>query len=173
MRLRICLKINYSKKILSKVKKPLGFEAFDNSIHFLESFDRVSEEGYIPTNEDIFRSVHVPMGIKETTFDFVSMKFKYVFYDCPTEKTKYLQCFSDINLLIYCSDADICEEEDKFEEDIKYFTDIINSKLFQHSNILLLFKKRDGDVNRMKNDSPESEQEKEEKFSIYLSKLFF
>jgi len=159
------------KNILSKIKKPLGFELFDNYLYFLESFGRISEEGYIPNDEEIFRALHVPTGVMETTIDFVSMKFKYIFYDCPIERTRYIQCFSDINLLIFCSDIAIYDGLDKFDNEVKYFTDIINSKIFHQANILLLFKKRDSFLNKTK--PVESDLEEEEKISLYLSKLYF
>jgi hypothetical protein len=163
------------KIILQKLS---GFQLVDNAVYFLQAFQRISEEDYIPTNEDIFRITHTPnKGVMETTFDFVSMKFKYIYYDSgnlKNEKMKYLQCFSDIKLLIYISDLSIYDDIDKLLADVKNFSDAINSKYFQKTPVLLLFKKWDSStVNQSSEDSKVKTPLSDFIEREYLSKLFF
>jgi len=159
------------KIILQKLS---AFQLVDNAVYFLQAFDRITEEDYIPSNEDIFRIPHVPnKGVMETTFDYVSMNFKYIYYDSGNQnndRMKYLQCFSDINLLIYCSDLSIYDDVEKLLADVKNFSDAINSRWFKNTPVLLLFKKWESNPStENKVQTPLSDFIERE----YLTKLFF
>lgn len=55
------------------------YQLNDSASYYLNSLDRVSQPGYIPTQDDVLRTRVKTTGIVETHFTYKDLHFKYNF----------------------------------------------------------------------------------------------
>jgi hypothetical protein len=134
--------------------------------------DRIADENYIPTEQDVLRSRAKTTGIIETEFTVEKTKFRMVDVGGQrSERKKYvsynnkiyfyintlffffyrwMHCFQDVTAVIFCvamSEYDLKLYEDestnRMHESIKLFKEICNSKWFVDTSMILFLNKRD------------------------------
>ena len=71
-------------------------------ISYFNSLDRMSTNGYMPTDQDILRSRVKTTGITETTFRVAELTYKL--FDVGgqrSERKKWIHCFENVTALVF------------------------------------------------------------------------
>jgi guanine nucleotide-binding protein G(i) subunit alpha len=127
------------------------FQLLDNTQYFIENLKRVTEKGYLPTDEDIIRSRAATTGIIQTIFSLQSQKLILVDVGGQrSERKKWIHCFDNVTAVLFCvaiSAFDLTLYEDnitnRMHEALKLFHEICTSKWFTTSSIVLFLNKSD------------------------------
>lgn len=128
------------------------YQLTDSAKYYLDDVDRIHEDGYIPTLQDILR-VRVPTtGIIEYPFDLDSIIFRMVDVGGQrSERRKWIHCFENVTsimFLVALSEYDQVlvesdNEENRMEESKALFRTIITYPWFQNSSVILFLNKKD------------------------------
>jgi len=125
------------------------FQMNDTAHYFFEEVDRLSENDYCPTIDDILRVRVRTTGVQEASFKFSEVTFRVIDVGGQrSERRKWIHCFDSVTAVIFCaslSDYDQSLRENKivnrFDETIALFDDIYN--YFTNAAILLFLNKTD------------------------------
>uniref|UniRef100_A0A3P8ZR95 Guanine nucleotide-binding protein subunit alpha n=1 Tax=Esox lucius TaxID=8010 RepID=A0A3P8ZR95_ESOLU len=149
------------------------YQLSDSTKYYLTDIDRVTAEGYVPTQQDVLR-VRVPTtGIIEYPFDLENCIFRYrhgtAARDCcrsaspaaglfamvdvggqRSERRKWIHCFENVTsimFLVALSEYDQVlvesDNENRMEESKALFRTIITYPWFQNSSVILFLNKKD------------------------------
>ncbi len=123
----------------------------DSAAYFFDEIDRIGKLGYTPNAEDILKARSKTTGINE--FDFKSGVMHIRMLDVAgqrSERRKWIHCFENVTTIIYCvalSEYDQClaeeENQNRLFESFQLFDDIVNSRWFFNSTIVLFLNKID------------------------------
>uniref|UniRef100_A0AAY4AZB9 Adenylate cyclase-inhibiting G alpha protein n=1 Tax=Denticeps clupeoides TaxID=299321 RepID=A0AAY4AZB9_9TELE len=121
------------------------YQLNDSASYYLNDLDRISQQSYIPTQQDVLRTRVKTTGIVETHFTFKELYFKM--FDVGgqrSERKKWIHCFEGVTAIIFCvalSDYDLVlaedEEMNRMLESMKLFDSICNNKWFTDTSIIL------------------------------------
>jgi len=127
------------------------FQLPDSASYFFENLDRISSEGYIPSEQDVLRSRIRTTGITESSFAIEGNKFKL--FDVGgqrNERKKWIHCFESVTAVLFVGvlseyDLKLFEDEkmNRMEETLNLFDEICNSRWFHDTAIILFLNKRD------------------------------
>ncbi|TRY62764.1 hypothetical protein TCAL_11259 [Tigriopus californicus] len=127
------------------------YQLNDSAAYFLDALDRISDEDYIPTEDDILRTRVKTTTISEMTFVFKNMLF--CMYDVGgqrTERRKWIHCFDNVTSVFFLaaiSGYDQTLEEDpttnRLKESIRLFESICNNRWFEETSMVLFLNKVD------------------------------
>eukprot|EP01125_Pyxidicula_operculata_P009997 TRINITY_DN3289_c0_g1_i4.p2 TRINITY_DN3289_c0_g1~~TRINITY_DN3289_c0_g1_i4.p2 ORF type:complete len:347 (+),score=69.14 TRINITY_DN3289_c0_g1_i4:1294-2334(+) len=128
------------------------FTLEDGTEHLLSKVQRLVEDDYVPTDEDIVRARVKTTGVYETTFDHDGSK--YILIDVGgqrSERKKWIHCFEGVTTILFCvalSEFDLFLYEDstvnRMNESLKLFHEVCRSKWFANvTNIFLFLNKSD------------------------------
>jgi len=127
------------------------YQLTDSAKYYLDSIDRIQEDDYLPTLQDILR-VRVPTtGIIEYPFDLDSIIFRMVDVGGQrSERRKWIHCFENVTsimFLVALSEYDQVlvesDNENRMEESKALFRTIITYPWFQNSSVILFLNKKD------------------------------
>lgn len=127
------------------------YQLTDSAKYYLDSIDRISEQDYLPSIQDILR-VRVPTtGIIEYPFDLDSIIFRMVDVGGQrSERRKWIHCFENVTsimFLVALSEYDQVlvesDNENRMEESKALFRTIITYPWFQNSSVILFLNKKD------------------------------
>ncbi|XP_072007012.1 guanine nucleotide-binding protein subunit alpha-14 isoform X2 [Engystomops pustulosus] len=127
------------------------YQLSDSAKYYLSDIDRISVNGYIPTQQDVLR-VRVPTtGIIEYPFDLENIIFRMVDVGGQrSERRKWIHCFENVTSIIFLvalSEYDQvlaeCDNENRMEESKALFRTIITYPWFQNSSVILFLNKKD------------------------------
>uniref|UniRef100_A0AAR2JSW8 Guanine nucleotide binding protein (G protein), alpha inhibiting activity polypeptide 3 n=1 Tax=Pygocentrus nattereri TaxID=42514 RepID=A0AAR2JSW8_PYGNA len=114
------------------------YQLNDSASYYLNDLERISQQGYMPTQQDVLRTRVKTTGIVETHFTFKELYFKM--FDVGgqrSERKKWIHCFEGVTAIIFCvalSDYDLVlaedEEMNRMHESMKLFDSICNNKWF-------------------------------------------
>uniref|UniRef100_A0AAY5KYL1 Adenylate cyclase-inhibiting G alpha protein n=1 Tax=Esox lucius TaxID=8010 RepID=A0AAY5KYL1_ESOLU len=114
------------------------YQLNDSASYYLNDLDRISQQNYVPTQQDVLRTRVKTTGIVETHFTFKDLYFKM--FDVGgqrSERKKWIHCFEGVTAIIFCvalSDYDLVlaedEEMNRMHESMKLFDSICNNKWF-------------------------------------------
>jgi len=132
-------------------KNATMFYIMDNIKHYFDDLDRITAEGYIPSEEDILKSRATTTGIHETEFDIEDAHFKMIDVGGQrTERRKWVHCFDNVTAVLFCvamSEYDQLLFEDettmRMHESLKLFSEVIESTWFENTAIILFLNKDD------------------------------
>jgi len=103
------------------------FQLNDSAAYYFDAIDRLADEGFIPTEQDVLRSRAKTTGIIEIEFTIQKTKFKMVDVGGQrSERKKWLHCFQDVTAVIYCSALS--------EYDLKLYEDDSTNRMLEHCN---------------------------------------
>jgi len=127
------------------------FQLNDSAEYYFTEVDRIAQQGYVPTVQDILRSRAKTTGIIETEFSVGQTRFTLVDVGGQrSERRKWMHCFQDVTAVIFCvalSEFDLKLYEDettnRMHEALKLFKDICNTKWFVDTAIILFLNKKD------------------------------
>ncbi|KAF5901512.1 guanine nucleotide-binding protein G(k) subunit alpha, partial [Clarias magur] len=127
------------------------YQLNDSASYYLNDLERISQQGYMPTQQDVLRTRVKTTGIVETHFTFKELYFKM--FDVGgqrSERKKWIHCFEGVTAIIFCvalSDYDLVlaedEEMNRMHESMKLFDSICNNKWFTDTSIILFLNKKD------------------------------
>ena len=137
------------------VKKCFGhareYQLNDSAEYYLDQLDRLCEENYIPTEQDVLRSRIKTTGIIETTFNYKNLEFQLIDVGGQrTERKKWIHCFEDVTSIIFCValsayDLKLMEDEEtnRMQESMNLFKKICNNPWFRKTSMILFLNKTD------------------------------
>lgn len=127
------------------------FQLNDSTEYFLNDVMRVSEEKYIPTQQDVLRSRVRTTGIVEQPFVIDGNNFKM--FDVGgqrNERKKWIHCFENVTAVLFVAalheyDMRLFEDENqnRMVEAVVLFDEIANSPFFRKTAMILFLNKRD------------------------------
>lgn len=131
----------------------------DSASYFLENLYRISKQDYIPTDDDILRSRQKTSGIFDMVLNLDS-DLKLNIYDVGgqrSERKKWIHCFNNVTLVIFCVslseyDQFLLEDQtqNRFQESLVLFDNIINSRWFARTSVVLFLNKVDVFAEKLK-----------------------
>ncbi|KAK2755330.1 g protein alpha subunit [Colletotrichum kahawae] len=133
------------------IAKGNEFALHDNLAYFCDDLDRIWNDAYVPTDQDLLRSRLRTTGITETVFDLGQLTYRM--FDVGgqrSERKKWIHCFENVNCLLFLvaiSGYDQCLVEDKdgnqMNEALMLWESIANSHWFTKSALILFLNKMD------------------------------
>lgn len=128
------------------------FYLMDSANYYMENLARISKQGYIPDEQDILRSRQKTSGIFDNVFDMGS-NLKLHIYDVGgqrSERKKWIHCFDNVTMIIFCVslseyDQQLLEDggQNRFQESLVLFDNIVNSRWFARTSVVLFLNKID------------------------------
>ncbi|CAJ0582553.1 unnamed protein product, partial [Mesorhabditis spiculigera] len=101
------------------------FYLHDSAAYFLDALDRISDENYVPTEQDILHTRVATMGVIEVMFKMKNKTWR-VF-----DVGEYDQVLIEDNVT------------NRMQESIHLFKQVINSKFFTSTSVILFLNKKD------------------------------
>lgn len=132
-------------------KNASSFYIMDNIKHYFDDLDRITAEGYVPSDEDILKSRVFTIGIHETEFDIEHAHFRMIDVGGQrTERRKWIHCFDGVTAVLFCvamSEYDqlLIEDEEtmRMHESLVLFREVCDSSWFAETAIILFLNKDD------------------------------
>ncbi|CAG8646318.1 10858_t:CDS:2 [Paraglomus occultum] len=123
----------------------------DSAKYFLDNVDRLAQENYLPTDEDILQARIRTLGVTEHKFDINSTTYKI--YDVGGHRSQrqyWAPYFDDVNAIIFMAAVSAFDqplEEDlrinRMRDSLDLFNTICNHPLFKNTSIILFLNKID------------------------------
>jgi len=127
------------------------FQLTDSASYFFERLEEVGSASYLPTEQDVLRSRVRTTGIVENNFIIEGNSFKM--FDVGgqrNERKKWIHCFENVTAVLFVgvlSEYDMVLYEDdttnRLVETLNLFDEIINSRWFRDTSMILFLNKRD------------------------------
>lgn len=127
------------------------FQLSDGVNYFFDNIATIGSQGYTPTEEDILRCRVRTTGIVETSFLIDGVTFKL--FDVGgqrNERRKWIHCFESVTAVIFVAamseyDQALFEDDtiNRMHEALSLFEEIVNSKWFRSTSIILFLNKSD------------------------------
>jgi len=123
----------------------------DSLKYFIENIDRISEEGYVPSKDDVLHVRNRTSGIIEECLTIKDRPFKIVDVGGQrSERRKWDSCFDEVTGLIFVASLAaynqlLYEDEstNRMVESLQIFKDTMTSKSFQKCCVILFLNKSD------------------------------
>jgi len=124
----------------------------DSAAYFFNKIDEIAEDGWIPSEDDVLHSRVRTTGIIETTFNVEGTKFTIVDVGGQrNERKKWIHTFGQsiaaVIFIAALNSYDMVLFEDKstnrMDESLTLFSEIVNSRWFKNSSVILLLNKLD------------------------------
>lgn len=128
------------------------FYLMDSAPYFIHHISRITKVDYIPSNEDILHVRKQTSGVVDTVVDMGSNLKLHVFDigGQRSERKQWIHCFNNVTMVIFCVslseyDQFLMEdnEQNRFQESLVLFDNIINSRWFSRSSVVLFLNKID------------------------------
>ena len=127
------------------------FPLNDSAKYYFDNLDRITQPGYLPTDQDIVHSRIKTTGVVETDFTMDKLPCKLIDVGGQrSERRKWIHCFENVTCIIFVValseyDQTLAEDEsvNRIQESLQLFDQICNSRWFAHSNIVLFLNKVD------------------------------
>ena len=127
------------------------YQLNDSAEYYLNELDTITQEGYIPSEQDVLRSRVKTTGIIETVFHYKNLEFHLIDVGGQrSERKKWIHCFEDVTAIIFCvalSAYDLLlaedEETNRMQESLRLFGRICNNPWFRRTNMILFLNKTD------------------------------
>ncbi|XP_038667429.1 guanine nucleotide-binding protein G(t) subunit alpha-2-like isoform X1 [Scyliorhinus canicula] len=127
------------------------YQLNDSASYYLNSLERLTAPGYVPSEQDVLRSRVKTTGITETQFTFKDLRFRMIDVGGQrSERKKWIHCFEGVTCIIFCAalsayDMVLVEDEEvnRMHESLQLFNSICNNRYFSTSSIVLFLNKKD------------------------------
>jgi GTPase SAR1 family protein len=137
--------------IQSTYDRKSSYQITDSCKYFMERVSEYCKEGFMPTEQDIFRTRVRTTGIVEMNFEIDGNQFKM--FDVGgqrNERKKWIHCFENVTAVLFVAAASgydqvLYEDEktNRMVEALNLFEEICNSRWFRETAIILFLNKRD------------------------------
>ncbi|XP_007524875.1 guanine nucleotide-binding protein subunit alpha-15 [Erinaceus europaeus] len=127
------------------------FHLLDSALYYLSQLERITEDGYVPSAQDVLRSRMPTTGINEYCFSVQKTNLRIVDVGGQkSERKKWIHCFENVIALIYLaslSEYDQCLEENnqenRMKESLALFGTILELPWFKNTSVILFLNKTD------------------------------
>uniref|UniRef100_A0A914W1P7 Uncharacterized protein n=1 Tax=Plectus sambesii TaxID=2011161 RepID=A0A914W1P7_9BILA len=119
----------------------------DSIKYYLNDLDRIADQHYAPTNQDVLYARARTSGIVETAF--TTQKTMFRVFDVGgqrSERRKWIHCFDNVNAIIFiCAVSEFNQklmendETNRLLESLEIFKQIVNNTLFSFKCSMILF----------------------------------
>jgi len=138
-------------ELRKKYQATSEFQVHDSAQYYFDQIDRISQEDYLPTVQDVLQSRARTTGITEVQFNVDDVRFRMVDVGGQrSERKKWIHCFEDVTAVIFVAaineyDQTLYEDNstNRILEATELFEKTCNSKWFGNANIILFLNKRD------------------------------
>lgn len=128
-----------------------SYQLNDSAGYYLDSLERLSSKGYVPTEQDILHTRVKTTGIIETKFTYKHLQFNLVDVGGQrSERKKWIHCFEGVTAIVFCAalsayDLVLAEDDrvNRMTESMILFDSICNNRWFEHTSIILFLNKKD------------------------------
>ncbi|VDB95884.1 unnamed protein product [Peniophora sp. CBMAI 1063] len=127
------------------------FYLMDSASYFFENSQRIGQNDYLPTKDDVLRARAKSTGITETRFNMGQLSIHM--FDVGgqrSERKKWIHSFESVTSIIFCTalseyDQVLLEEknQNRMAESLVLFDSVINSRWFLRTSIILFLNKID------------------------------
>jgi len=127
------------------------FQLNDSAEYYFLAIDRIAVASYMPTTDDVLRSRVRTTGIVQSDFKIKATNFSM--FDVGgqrNERRKWIHCFDHVQALVFVAalsefDQVLYEDEtqNRLDEAIDLFAQIVNSKWFKDTSFILFLNKKD------------------------------
>jgi GTPase SAR1 family protein len=127
------------------------YQLNDSADYYFNKVDTLMAPGYIPSEEDVLRSRVRTTGIVQSDFKIKSINFSM--FDVGgqrNERRKWIHAFDNVNCVIFVAalseyDQKLFEDEtmNRMDEALSLFDQIVNSKWFKQTAMILFLNKKD------------------------------
>jgi len=132
-------------------QKDKEFQLNDSANYFFNDIERIGENNFLPTNQDVLRCRVRSTGIDEAEFELEGLEFKMLDVGGQrSERRKWIHCFDCVTAVIFCASLSeydqVLREDDsqnRMKESILLFDEICNSPWFRDTTFLLFLNKTD------------------------------
>eukprot|EP00339_Tiarina_fusa_P022903 CAMPEP_0117028672 /NCGR_PEP_ID=MMETSP0472-20121206/20832_1 /TAXON_ID=693140 ORGANISM="Tiarina fusus, Strain LIS" /NCGR_SAMPLE_ID=MMETSP0472 /ASSEMBLY_ACC=CAM_ASM_000603 /LENGTH=354 /DNA_ID=CAMNT_0004736235 /DNA_START=8 /DNA_END=1072 /DNA_ORIENTATION=+ len=127
------------------------FQLNDSANYFFNDIERIGENSYLPTNQDVLRCRVRSTGIDEAEFELDGLEFKMLDVGGQrSERRKWIHCFDCVTAILFCASLSeydqVLREDDtqnRMKESILLFDEICNSPWFRDTTFMLFLNKTD------------------------------
>jgi GTPase SAR1 family protein len=127
------------------------YQLNDSADYYFNQIETISQPGYIPNEQDVLRSRVRTTGIVQQDFKIKSLNF--AMFDVGgqrNERRKWIHAFDNVNAVVFVAalseyDQVLFEDEtqNRMDEAITLFDQIVNSKWFKQTSMILFLNKKD------------------------------
>nr|XP_023649257.1 guanine nucleotide-binding protein G(t) subunit alpha-2-like [Paramormyrops kingsleyae] len=127
------------------------YQLNDSASYYLNDLDRITQQDYMPTEQDVLRSRVKTTGIIEEQFSCKELHFRM--FDVGgqrSERKKWIHCFEGVTCIIFCAalsayDMVLVEDDEvnRMHESLHLFNSICNHRFFATTSIVLFLNKKD------------------------------
>lgn len=127
------------------------FQLNDSAKYFFDQIDTIATMGYIPSEQDVLHARAPTTGIVENHFEIDGNAFKM--FDVGgqrNERKKWIHCFENVTAVLFVAALSeynqvLYEDEcqNRMVESLQLFDEIVNSKYFKETSMILFLNKRD------------------------------
>jgi hypothetical protein len=127
------------------------FQLNDSADYYFNDVDRLAVADYLPEEQDVLRSRVRTTGIVQS--DFVIKSMAFAMFDVGgqrNERRKWIHAFDNVNAVVFVAalseyDQVLFEDEtmNRMHEALTLFDQIVNSKWFKQTSLILFLNKKD------------------------------
>ncbi|KAJ3575006.1 hypothetical protein NP233_g1371 [Leucocoprinus birnbaumii] len=137
--------------VRNAVQQSSEFQLGDSAAYFFENINRLGSYSYLPTDQDILRSMFRTTGVTEATFSAGQLTYNiYDFGGLRLQRKKWIHRFENADVVIFLvslSEYDQVLQEradvNRIQESLTLFDSICNSRWFTNTSIILFLNKFD------------------------------
>ncbi|XP_019406220.1 PREDICTED: guanine nucleotide-binding protein subunit alpha-15, partial [Crocodylus porosus] len=127
------------------------YHLLDSAFYFLSNLERIVEDAYIPTAQDVLRSRRPTTGINEYCFSVKKVTLRIVDVGGQkSERKKWIHCFENVIALIYLASLSEYDQrleensqENRMKESLALFRIVLELPWFQNASVILFLNKTD------------------------------
>ncbi|KAJ5079484.1 guanine nucleotide-binding protein subunit alpha [Anaeramoeba ignava] len=129
----------------------LQLESFESAVYFFQNIDRISNEYYSPTNEDIIHARYQTRSIQEEEFTIKGYHFRLVDVGGQrSQRRKWIHCFEGTTSVIFFVSLTNCFQQkskeqkiSKLQESLDIFQYLVSCPWFERTTVVIFFNKLD------------------------------
>jgi len=127
------------------------FQLNDSAEFYFDNIERIANPDYLPTTDDVLRSRVRTTGIVQS--EFIIKGIEFAMFDVGgqrNERRKWIHCFDNVDAVVFVAslsefDQVLFEDEtqNRLDEALDLFQQIVNSKWFKETSMILFLNKKD------------------------------
>ena len=137
--------------VQSCFKRSHEYNLIDSAKYFLDKISDLSQDEYVPSDQDILRCRVLTKDISE--IKFVERSVMFHMFDVGgqrSQRRKWIQCFYDVTAIVFFTATSAynqnlreCETKNRLEESLELFQDVWSNRFLQRVSVILFLNKQD------------------------------